>query len=185
VKHAAIRSEPLLRYLEKRLAGILKCQTGEMTHVISESVRIKAGVVVKDEKENDLRMVLNYGHTIGHAFEAATGYKRFKHGEAVAWGMIAATGFSYELGFLRPGDAMRLIDLVHKVGTLPSLKGISFTRLWNALLRDKKFRSGHIRMVLLPQIGNSVIKTGIDPLMLRRFLKRFLSTGGNLEISNL
>jgi 3-dehydroquinate synthase len=185
VKHAAIRSEPLLKYLEKRLAGILKCQTGEMTHVISESVRIKAGVVVKDEKENDLRMILNYGHTVGHAFEAATDYKRFKHGEAVAWGMIAATGFSHELGFLSPGDAMRLIDLVHKMGTLPSLKGISFSRLWNALLRDKKFRSGHIRMVLLLRIGDSVIETGIDPLMLRRFLKRFLSAGGNLEISNL
>ena len=185
VKHAAIRSEPLLKYMEKRLAGILKCQTSEMTHIISESVRIKAGIVVKDEKENDLRMVLNYGHTVGHAFEAATDYKHFKHGEAVAWGMIAATGFGCELGFLRPKEAKRLIDLVHKVGTLPSLKGISFIRLWNALLRDKKFRSGHIRMILLPRIGDSVIKTGIDPLMLRRFLKRFLLTGGSLEISNL
>ena len=83
VKHAAIRSEPLLRYLEAHMGGILGCRTADMTHVVTESVRIKAGVVARDEREEHLRMILNFGHTVGHAFETATGYRRFKHGEAV------------------------------------------------------------------------------------------------------
>ena len=181
VKHAAIRSVALLKYLENRMPGILDCQTREMTHIIAESVRIKAGVVAKDEKENNLRMILNYGHTVGHAFEAATDYKRFKHGEAVAWGMVAAIGFGYELGLLRSGEGSRLIELIHRVGRLPSLEKIPFNRLWNALLLDKKFRSGDIRMVLLSRIGETEIRTGIDSSMLRRFLRRFLSAGGNVD----
>lgn len=181
VKHAAIRSESLMRYLESRLAEILRCQTGEMTHVIVESVRIKAGVVANDEKEAGLRMILNYGHTVGHAFEAATDYRRFKHGEAVAWGMIAAVGFGLQLGFLRADEAKRLMNLIHRVRPLPSLKGIRFDPLWNALVRDKKFRSGDIRMVLLKRIGDAEIRSGIDPSGLRHFLRKFLASGGGIE----
>ena len=181
VKHAAIRSESLMRYLESRLEAIQHCQTREMTHIIVESVRIKAGVVASDEKEADLRMILNYGHTVGHAFEAATDYKRFKHGEAVAWGMIAAVGFGRELGHLRPGEARRLIDLIHRVRPLPSLKGIRLNPLWNALVRDKKFRSGDIRMILLNRIGDAEIRSGMDAATIRRFLRGFLASGGNLE----
>ncbi len=181
VKHAAIRSEPLLRYLESRLDGILRCQTREMTHIIVESVRIKAGVVANDEREAGLRMILNYGHTVGHAFEAATGYRRFKHGEAVAWGMIAAVGFGRQLGFLRSEEAKRLVDLINRVRPLPTLKGIRLDSLWNALVRDKKFRSGDIRMILLGRIGDAEIRSGIDISMLRRFLKEFLASGGKIE----
>ncbi|MBN2320158.1 MAG: 3-dehydroquinate synthase [Acidobacteria bacterium] len=181
VKHAAIRSESLMRYLENRLPAILRCQTREMTHIIVESVRIKAGVVVNDEKEAGLRMILNYGHTVGHAFEAATDYRRFKHGEAVAWGMIAAVGFSLQLGFLRTGEAERLIGLIHRVRPLPSLKGIRFGPLWNALVRDKKFRSGDVRMILLRKIGDAEIRSGIDTAALRRFLREFLDSDGNIE----
>ena len=170
-----------MRYLEKRLAEILRCQTREMAHIIVESVRIKAGVVANDEKEADLRMILNYGHTVGHAFEAATDYKRFKHGEAVAWGMIAAAGFGRRLGFLRADEAKRLVDLIHRVRLLPSLKGIRFDSLWNALTRDKKFRSRDIRMILLRRIGDAEIRSGIDASMLRRFLREFLASGGKLE----
>ena len=181
VKHAAIRSESLMRYLEGRLGAILRCQAREMTHVIVESVRIKAEVVASDEKETDLRMILNYGHTVGHAFEAATDYKRFKHGEAVAWGMIAAVGIGRELGLLLPGEAKRLIDLIHRIRPLSPLKGIRFNPLWNALVRDKKFRSGDIRMVLLSRIGDAEIRSGMDAAAIRRFLRGFLASGGNLE----
>lgn len=180
VKHAAIRSESLMRYLENRLPDILRCRTREMTHIIVESVRIKAEVVAHDEREAGLRMILNFGHTVGHAFEAATDYRRFKHGEAVAWGMIAAVGFGRRLGYLQTNEAGRLIGLIQKVSPLPSLKGIRFDPLWRALVRDKKFRSGDIRMVLLRKIGTAEIRSGIDAAKLRRFLREFLVSGGKL-----
>ncbi|MEJ2111352.1 MAG: 3-dehydroquinate synthase [Acidobacteriota bacterium] len=179
VKHAAIRSKSLLRYLETRLPNILARRSGELVHIIVESVKIKSGVVSMDEKEENLRMILNFGHTVGHALETATDYRRYKHGEAVAWGMIAALGFGKRLGFLQSEDAARLIDLIFRVGPLPGLKGIHFTQLWNALARDKKFRSGNILMVLLSSLGDAEIQTGIEPETLRRFLKKFLATNGD------
>lgn len=176
IKCGAIRSEPLLGYLEKNLSKILNCRAGEMEHIVMESARIKAEVVAADEKEGGLRMILNYGHTIGHAFEAATDYRRFKHGEAVAWGMIAALEYGRELGMLEAGDSERLIRLIHRVGRFPSLKGIATGDLWKALIRDKKFRSGDIRMIFLRRLGDAKILDGIDPVSLRSFLRRFLNS---------
>jgi 3-dehydroquinate synthase len=181
VKHAAIRSESLMRYLESRLDKILRCESREMIHIIVESVRIKAGVVANDERESGLRMILNFGHTIGHAFEAATDYRRFKHGEAVAWGMKAAAGFGLQLGRLRKDEVKRLTGLIQRVRPLPSLKGVRFDPLWKALTRDKKFRSGDIRMILLRKIGDAEIRSGIDPAALRIFLRAFLAYGGKIE----
>jgi 3-dehydroquinate synthase len=178
IKCGAIRSEPLLRYLEKKLSSILNCQAPEMEHIVMEAARIKAAIVARDEKENGPRMILNYGHTVGHALEAATDYKRFKHGEAVAWGMMAALGYGERIGFLKTEAAVRLIRLIRKVGPLPSLKGISGNSLWNALVRDKKFGSGDIRMIFLRKLGAAEIRTGIDPSTFQRFLKEFLATNG-------
>ena len=175
VKCGAIRSERLLRYLDRKMPDLLNCRARETEHVILEAARIKAAVVAADERENGLRMILNYGHTIGHAFEAATHYRRFKHGEAIAWGMLAALDYGQELGLLRDEEAARMIRLIHRVGRLPSLRGISLQSLWDALLMDKKFASGDIRMALLRRLGDAEIRSGIDPSSLRGFLKTFLS----------
>jgi 3-dehydroquinate synthase len=180
VKCGAIRSESLLRYLEQRLSTILACQGSALEHIVVEAARIKADVVTSDEKESGLRMILNYGHTIGHAFEAATDYKRFKHGEAVAWGMIAALEYGRELDLLQPEKSARLIRLILRIGRLPSLKGISFGNLWSALMRDKKFSTGDLRMVFLRQLGEAEVRAGIDPYSLQRFLRRFLALGGSI-----
>jgi 3-dehydroquinate synthase len=175
IKCGAIRSKSLLSYLDRRLPEILKCRSAEMDHVVIAAARIKADVVASDEKENGLRMILNYGHTIGHAFEAATNYKRFKHGEAVAWGMVAALEYGRELGLPGDGEAAQLTNLIIRSGGLPPIKDISFADLWNALIRDKKFRSGDIRMIFLRRLGEAEIRSGIDGLSLRNFLKRFLA----------
>jgi 3-dehydroquinate synthase len=175
IKCGAIRSKSLLSYLDRRLPEILKCRSAEMDHIVVAAARIKADVVASDERESGLRMILNYGHTIGHAFEAATGYKRFKHGEAVAWGMIAAQAYGCELGFLGEGEAARLTSLIVRSGVLPPIKGISLAALWSALVRDKKFRSGDIRMIFLRRLGEAEIHSGIDGASLRNFLKRFLA----------
>lgn len=177
VKGAAIYSEPLLRYIELNLPAILHCQASAMEHVVIQTGKIKAEVVTSDEKETGLRMILNYGHTVGHALESATKYNRFKHGEAVAWGMIAALEYGRELGLLQPGESDRLVSLIRKVGPLPSLKGISLVGLWNGLILDKKFASGKIRMIVLDKLGVAEVRDGIEPDSLRGFLRKFLETG--------
>jgi 3-dehydroquinate synthase len=181
VKSGAIRSEPLLTYLEKRLEACLGCRPSALEHIVVECSRIKAEVVSGDETEEELRMVLNYGHTVGHALEAATRYRRFRHGEAVGWGMIAAVGFGRELGLLSDGEASRLVALTHSVTRLPSLEGIGIGEVWKALVRDKKFRDGRIRMVLLSRLGETVLRSDIDPVHLRGFLRRFLRRRGQLQ----
>ncbi len=182
VKCGAIRSGPLLRYLERRLPEILRCEPGPLAHVVLEASRIKAAVVSSDERESELRMVLNFGHTVGHALEAATAYRRFKHGEAVAWGMIAALGLGRELGMLDGIDAERIERLIYRVEELPSLRGVSPAVVWRALKGDKKFRSGKIRMVFLPKLGETKIVSDINPLLLRAYLRRFLSSAASAGV---
>lgn len=181
VKAGAIRSEPLLTYLERRLHACLECRPSALERIVVECSRIKAEVVSGDETEEEMRMVLNYGHTVGHALEAATLYRRFRHGEAVGWGMIAAVGFGREMGLLSSSEAARLVSLTHAVTRLPSLEGIGIHEVWQALIRDKKFRAGRIRMVLLSRLGETVIRSDIDPVHLRRFLRQFLQHRGRLQ----
>ncbi len=180
VKCGAIRSLSLLTYIERRLREIQACRPAALEHIVLAASRIKAQVVSGDEREEDLRMILNYGHTVGHALEAATAYKRYKHGEAVGWGMIAATGFGRELGMLTPREAERLGQVIHRVAELPALSGIHLEGLWGALRRDKKFRAGNIRMVLLPRLGATEIVSKIDAGHLRRFLRGFLEAEGKV-----
>ncbi len=175
IKCGAIRSEALLCYLEEKLPAILRCGAREMEHIVYEAARIKSEVVEQDEREKGLRMILNYGHTIGHALEAATNYKKFKHGEAVAWGMIASLEFGQEMGRLKADSAARLKKLIREVGPLPSLRRISWTDLWRTLVRDKKFADDNMRMILLRRLGEAEVCSGIDPARLRRFLRRFLA----------
>ena len=174
IKCGAIRSESLLDCVESRLGEIKACRPKDLERIVFEATTIKAEVVSGDERESGLRMILNYGHTVGHALEAATCYRRFKHGEAVAWGMIAALSFGRELGLLDAGPADRLVRLIHCVSPLPTLRGISALRVRSAIRRDKKFRGGSIRMVFLPRLGDAEVRSGIDPRLLDQFLSRFL-----------
>ncbi len=177
VKCGAIRSRSLLRYIERHLQRILQCCPGELRHIVLEACRIKVEVVSDDEREEGLRIILNFGHTVGHALEAATRYTKFKHGEAVAWGMIAALGFGSELGMLQANESKSVVRLILSVEKLPSLRGISAEKVWNALMRDKKFRAGSIRMVLLPRLGEAQVGSGVDPARLRSYLDKFLACG--------
>jgi 3-dehydroquinate synthase len=175
VKCGAIRSEPLLRYLESRLDDILMRKSSAIAHAVSEAVRIKAEVVARDERETGIRATLNYGHSIGHALEAATDYGRFKHGEAVAWGMVAAAKLGCAVAGLPGKEAERLVRLIHRIERLPSLRGITTARVWGALQHDKKSHGGKIRMVVLPRLGRTEIVDNLDPMPLRRFVADFLS----------
>jgi len=175
VKCAAIRSPALMSYLERHLSSVTAGGRAALQRVVFECARIKAGVVSADEKERGSRMVLNFGHTVGHALEAATGYSRFLHGEAVGWGMAAALGIGIRLGVTPQISAERVLRLLRRLGPRPPLDGISLDRVWEALRRDKKSRGGRTTMVLLRRTGATRIVRDIQPGVLREFLRSFLA----------
>jgi 3-dehydroquinate synthase len=140
-----------LRFEQKR-SQILKRDPVEMEGLIAASVKLKAEIVSADEQEGGLRRVLNLGHTIGHALEAETGYKTLLHGEAVAWGLLAATNISLSVGRTDSVTAGRIADAVLSLGRLPELK-VSSKKILARLQADKKTQNGAVHFVLPREIG--------------------------------
>ncbi len=152
LKCGVIGKAALFGRLESIQLKALRRDPQTLEWVIAESVRLKAEVVSADEREGGLRRVLNFGHTIGHALEAESGYRRFLHGEAVAWGMIAAARIAASFGRFDEHSAKRVVDAVLRLGPLPTVKaqGADIVRL---LQRDKKTRGGVVHFVLPREIG--------------------------------
>ena len=152
LKCGVIGNADLFREFEENRERILRRDAATVEKLIAESVRLKAHVVSVDEKENGLRRVLNFGHTIGHALEAETGYKTLLHGEAVAWGMVAAARIAAGVGKLNDGDAERICRVTRDVGPLPRLN-VRGTGIVRRLHSDKKTRNGRVHFVLPTEIG--------------------------------
>jgi 3-dehydroquinate synthase len=169
----------LFTFLERRMLALLRRDADALAWVIARCIRIKADVVARDEREGGLREILNFGHTLGHALEAATKYRRFRHGEAIAWGMIYATLLGVATNRFKEADATRFIRLIASVGPLPRLSGIRASQLRKILAGDKKSRGGQERWVLPRRIGK--VKWGVElpwTLVSRTFaaLPRFAGT---------
>lgn len=175
VKAGVIRDADLFRFLEQHADRVLTRDTDALEHIISAAVRIKAEVVTADEREGDLRRILNFGHTIGHALEAETYYQRFLHGEAVAFGMHAATRLAEKLGTLNAQDAASIHANVRRYGPIPTLEGISAENLVARLGSDKKTVQGKVHFVLPTLIGAVTIVAGIDPAIIRASIEDVLS----------
>ena len=156
VKAAIIRDPKLFRYLEQNSAAILKGDAKALTRVVAASVKVKTEVVSKDEKENGLRMILNFGHTIGHAIESATKYKVLLHGQAVGWGSIAATYLSLSRGAITQKQFDRIVALIRLYGPLPPFTAQA-TKLVALTASDKKSRSGKRAFVLTTGIGSTKV----------------------------
>jgi len=156
IKAGIIYDAKLFRYMEQNADAILGGDPAALTRVVAASVRVKADVVSKDEKESGLRMILNFGHTIGHAIEAATNYKQLLHGEAVAWGSIAALNVAVARKTIPPKDADRITQLILRYGPLPPFKATA-EKLVALTSRDKKNRSGIRSFVLPTAIGKTEI----------------------------
>jgi 3-dehydroquinate synthase len=152
LKCGVIGRPELFRRLEKTDLRKLRRDADALQWVIAESVRLKAEVVSADERESGLRQVLNFGHTIGHALEAATEYRHFLHGEAVAWGMIAAAEIAVAVGRLDPREARRIREAVRAFGPLPKVR-VGSQRILRLLQADKKTRNGVVHFVLPREIG--------------------------------
>jgi 3-dehydroquinate synthase len=156
VKAGIIRDASLFRFLEQNAEAILRREPAALERVIGASIRMKAGVVAIDERESGLRMILNFGHTLGHAIEAATGFRRLLHGEAIAWGMLAALRIALERGTVGPDQVERMEKTISAYGPLPAFRTTT-EKLLDAAGRDKKNRAGRRRFVLPKGIGDAVV----------------------------
>jgi 3-dehydroquinate synthase len=166
IKAGIIYDARLFRYMEQNAAAILAAAPKALTHVVAASVRVKADVVSKDEKESGLRMILNFGHTIGHAIESATNYKQLLHGEAVGWGSIAALNVARARNTISQKDTERVTNIILRYGPLSPFKATA-QKLVALTSRDKKNRSG-IRSFVLPKgIGaTSIVRDVTEPELL-------------------
>lgn len=161
LKCGVIRSKALFDQMAFQSAEILGQHPAILESIICESVRIKCEVVTADEKEGDLRRILNFGHTIGHALEAETKYTRFLHGEAVAFGMNAATHLAHLTRHLPLADCNTILNCIEQFGPIPSLSGITAESLIARLGSDKKTLHGKTHFVLPIQIGAVEITSNV------------------------
>src|SRR5215470_15440116 len=153
VKCGVIRDRELFDTLDRCAASILKQEPAIVERIIAGAVRIKAEVVTADEREGDLRRILNFGHTFGHALEAETQYQRFLHGEAVAWGMRAAIYLGEITGHVSAEDSLEMLNLIAAYGPIPPADGIAAENLAARLVHDKKTVQGKVHFVLPLRIG--------------------------------
>ncbi|MEP6537752.1 MAG: 3-dehydroquinate synthase [Bryobacteraceae bacterium] len=175
VKHGVIASPELFDLMGNRSADLLAHESSAVDYIISESVRIKAEVVSADEKESGLRRILNFGHTIGHTLEAETSYSRFLHGEAVAFGMNAATHLASMMGLLSDIDRDAVLRAVSLYGPIPSLEGISASSLVARTNSDKKTIHGKVHFVLPDRIGHVQVVSGIAPTLVQSAVEAALA----------
>jgi len=175
VKAGIIREPELFHYLEERGSDVLARQHRAVDHIIAESVRMKCEVVSADEREGDLRRILNFGHTFGHALEAETGYTRFLHGEAVAWGMRAAAHLGEMTGHISAEDCVEILGMLRLYGPIPPVDGISAENLFARLVRDKKTVQGKVHFVLPVRIGEVKVVSDVDEYAVREAMRLALA----------
>jgi 3-dehydroquinate synthase len=153
VKHGIVLDAAYFADVEASAAPLLGRDPATLERLIGGSCRLKAGVVEQDEREAELRHVLNYGHTIGHALEATTRYERWTHGEAVALGIVAEARLAERLGLAKHATVERQERLLAAVGLPTRATGVDADAVLAAIGRDKKARDGRVPFVLAPEIG--------------------------------
>lgn len=170
IKYGIIADAKLFSFLEENFNAVLRRDPAALAHIISRSLEIKAQVVSRDEREAGLREILNFGHTFGHALETVTNYRVYQHGEAVAWGMMAASLLGHEIGMTSADEVSRVVSLVRRMGPLPPWPGVPPKVLIAAMRSDKKARSGKLRFVLAPRIGKACSQDDVPLETLERVL---------------
>lgn len=157
IKYGIIASRRLFTHVERHLDAIFAHEAATLTSVVAACCRIKAEVVMADERESGPRRALNFGHTIGHALESITNYRRFRHGEAVGYGMLAAARLSVLRGTLTARDEARLTTLIRAMGTMPPVSDLRASDALSVIARDKKVVAGRLHFVLASGIGRTEI----------------------------
>src|SRR5262249_22828052 len=157
VKYGMISSALLFEGIRRHRDAIFAKDPAVLIDIIAASCRIKADVVSADERESGLRRTLNFGHTAGHALEAVTKYRRYRHGEAVAYGMLVAAELAAARRALAREDQASLAEVVASLGPLPPVADVSVAELLEAVKHDKKVVAGRLHFVLPTAIGRTTI----------------------------
>jgi 3-dehydroquinate synthase len=172
VKYGMIASRTLFDRVAHHTKAIFARDPAVLVPAIVESCRIKADVVSKDEREGGLRRILNYGHTVGHALEAITKYRRFRHGEAIAYGMLAAADLAAARGALADRERQALSQLITQLGPLPPVADLPVSEALDAIRRDKKVVNGRLHYVIAIEIGATMTLDDVTEEELRAVLVR-------------
>ncbi len=162
IKYGCVWDPLLFDWLDANMPALLARDTEALTYAIARSCEIKATVVAKDERERDLRAILNFGHTFGHAIEAATAYQSLLHGEAVGLGMLMAADLSRRLGWTDDSLLERLRVILTRAGLPTVAPPVGAARALELMHMDKKVQAGTLRLVLLEKLGHAVV-TGKYP----------------------
>ena len=172
VKYGMIASRGLFDRVAHHTKAIFAREPDALIPAIVESCRIKAAVVSADERESGLRRALNFGHTVGHALEAVTKYRRFRHGEAIAFGMLAAADLSVARGALAERERQALVQLITQLGPLPPVADLAIGDVLDVVRRDKKVINGRLHFVMAIEIGATTTVDDVTEDELREVLKR-------------
>ena len=181
IKYGVIADAKLFAYLEKNFDAVLRRDPTVLAYIIPRSLEIKAQVVSRDERESGLREILNFGHTFGHALETITNYRVYQHGEAVAWGMMAAALLGHEIHLTPANEVSRIVSLVRRLAPLPPWPKVPPQKIIAAMHSDKKARAGQLRFVLAPKIGQAQSHDDVPLDTLKRvlhFAPHFISPTG-------
>src|SRR3954465_3243552 len=170
VKYGVIASRELFERTAANLKPLFARETSALLPIVSESCRIKAHIVEQDERESGLRRTLNFGHTAGHALEAVTKYRRFLHGEAVAYGMLAAAELAAARGVLPAADRATLASHIMQMGPLPPVSDLTAPETGGAPKSDNKGIAGTLHFVLPTSIGSATTVSDVSPKELTRAL---------------
>jgi 3-dehydroquinate synthase len=181
VKSGIIRDAALFDFLEGNAAGVLGGDVAALTEVVAASVRVKADVVSADERESGLRMILNLGHTLGHAIEAATEYKQLLHGEAIAWGMLAAIAIGEHRGTVDTVEAARMNRVIRAYGPLKTFQADA-AELVGLTAKDKKNRSGARSYVVPVGIGNAAVLPDVTEAELLDAAQAIVAKAAQVEV---
>jgi len=171
IKYGMTSSAALFDRVARDRKAIFARAPEALTPIIAESCRIKADVVGRDEREGGLRRILNFGHTAGHAIEAVTKYRRFRHGEAIGYGMLVAAELARARGALADADRKALADLIASLGPLPPIADLASAQMLEAMQHDKKVVAGRLHFVLPTAVGASTIVDDVTEKELRSALK--------------
>jgi len=172
VKYGIIADQKFFQYVDKNYKKLLNLDPKALMVVVERCSRIKKDVVVADEKETKgIRTILNFGHTVGHAIEAAGKFGRYHHGESIALGMRVAANISYQKKLCKVGDTVAVGDLLSNIGLPQRIEKVKTASIFSYMKHDKKFCSGKNRFVLMTKIGKVRILEGISSTMIKKAIQ--------------
>lgn len=175
IKYGCVWDPLLFDWLDRNMPALLARDAEALSYAIARSCEIKATVVARDEREHDLRAILNFGHTFGHAIEAATRYERFLHGEAVGLGMLMAVDLSHRLGMIDAAVKGRVRDILLRAGLPVEAPRIGAAKAYELMQMDKKVLAGSVRLVLLEKLGRATVTAQYPKASLDATLAEYLA----------